>query len=868
MGFKDLEELLVSLGVPGGTFVLGIIVAILIIHYWKDIKLFCSDVLRRWPLSLFRFARKTSVKFDVEGRIHAFISEFNSEMYEDLLPSCKLEWVTGDTDTSYFQDGKAIIRISFEKRNRALNLYNAAYTYVRTGLLPKTKPFLSKTMGMALDLLLTRHLLLQKERGLLIEFNNRFRRVDDSAKQLFYNLEETEHRGLFKRVLLQELHYFGEQIGERAPSSAIEQEADRFVDWVYEIAIRERGEHSDLNFESTYFRVALILVASEDTYNAYGIDPYVLRAQKYAANGFPIVYILARGVLHTNIALEAADKLVKTECFSYLTKRNTLKRTIGGMEILVTCIPLRIESLTIVQRAWQRLTKAQSEKSQVMAVVTDLACDKITVDVGGLEVVLPSAMLSTETLPDPRKYFSRGDDLTLEVVECEPDRQHIILSNKGTNTDPARMIEEASAFLEIDVAATIKKFHTIDDYDFGMFVTFSRLGFDGYVPRKLATYSRFIRLSEKFSIGQEVLATPVSFDREHGNFRTKLFGLTDPWANMDKCRIGDVLNCIVREKREYSATLEVEEGVEAILPVNEISWDSNISPTALINTLQIGQSMQAKVISIDHDYRLIRVSMKRLSTSPEEQFFRQHQNSIVQVKVNEVHDGHLDLLLYADNAPLHAYLPIKEWSWTRCPGLKGMIVTGDQIDVLIMDYNHRSNTVVTSRKRCNPNYFSEAHQHLKEGDEVQARVTGVMGDCYTARIQLPDGHEVEAYIHKMELSNVLYVSAERWPTFLDNDQTYRCIVKRLIDPAEIVELSRKRFLQKNIRQLAYGETYNVKIVDYYRGKLSVYCDDLEGCFIRSWRNPCLGQTRSIIIAKKDNETLEINVADADEKRKR
>ena len=147
-------------------------------------------------------------------------------------------------------------------------------------LLDKAKPFLNKLTSQAIDLIMTRDLIKSRNRIVLSIFNQKLKEENERCKQAYYQLEEIEQEGLFKRLLLQELYFFGETIGEKSPKKSHEDEADRFIDWVYDIATREEGEKSDLSYESDNIRAAIMLVASEETFNKWGIEAYIRRAKK------------------------------------------------------------------------------------------------------------------------------------------------------------------------------------------------------------------------------------------------------------------------------------------------------------------------------------------------------------------------------------------------------------------------------------------------------------------------------------------------------------------------------------------------------------------------------------------------------------
>lgn len=282
------------LPILGSVLFVGVLIGIALIIVYPKLKILISDILKFFGF-VGKWVRKKQIETDLEGAINSFTGDFAKHSSISLFPECRVQWVTENSPESIIENGKAIVRVSFSKDNHDLNYYNAAYSYMQTGLLSKTKPFIRKSLGKAIDLFMTKNMLEKSKRSALRIFNDKFRDEEQVCKETFYKLEETEFSGLFRRIFLQEYYFFGESLGESSPKETYANEADNFLEWFYDLATREEDEKTNLSFESKHIRVGVILVARKETHEKYGINAYLKRAHLYAANDYKCIYICARG---------------------------------------------------------------------------------------------------------------------------------------------------------------------------------------------------------------------------------------------------------------------------------------------------------------------------------------------------------------------------------------------------------------------------------------------------------------------------------------------------------------------------------------------------------------------------------------------
>jgi ribosomal protein S1 len=845
------------LAAAGGLGIGGIITIFLFLYYPR-LKLILSDVLRLCG-GMGRWFRKKSLETEVEGAINLFTKNFNAELTSPLLPGCEVEWVTEANQTNFVREGKAIVRLSFSADNHDLNLYNAIHAYIKTGALQRTKPYIRKATASAIDLLLTRLLIFQSgRRSLLTILNDRFNEETNELKAIFYKLEETEYSGLFKPILLQELHFLGEVIGEKVPKTAYEEEAERFLEWLYDLASREERERSDLKFVGEHIKVGVILVASIDTYEKHGLSPYLRRAMWYATNDFKCIYLCSRGVARGNITKQIAHDLESKSGFSILTKRpDVIRHDSEGKDLKITCIALKPDLTTIVHAAWVRLQSDCDAGRSTSVIVKEITDDYLVVDAEGLRVEITKKNASSLGIPDLRRYFEQEQELLVRIIDLNADNQTITLSNCDTDTDPKKLIESLQASLDTTLPATVTRIITAKDQETGVNVTLQGKTVIGYLPRAALTYSRFASISAKFPIGSNLTVIPVRVDISHKTYVCRLASLKDPWATKAKYAVGARVAATIRQVAERRITFELEEGVEGFVPVSEISWVSLEENLKTIKTYEVGRTVDVTITGIDENQQLFLLSIKRLAKNPVEDYFELNRNVNIQATVDTVSLSGAEVTV--DGTSFRGFVPASEVLWGYCRDVRDYMKPGSKIFVRPIRYDEYHNNIILSCKRSTPNDFDEFCCSHHVGDAVIGCPYAIEDDKIRIKINFGEGLATEAYVHKSQLSSLVFIDEKLIREILNIGQDYKFLIKRFDEVSKLVELSRKEYLRSAIETLSYGTEYQAKIISS-RNRYIACGDNFEGVLIEnSKRRTTYPKSSTVILAKIDREGNKVEV---------
>jgi ribosomal protein S1 len=857
----DLGGTIKAIAIYFGLPVFFILLGMFLFTQYPKIKTIISDILRFFGF-LGKWVRKKSVETEIEGTINSFSKHFVSDTSIPLLPECAVQWVTEKNLESVMQEGKAIIRLSFSTDNHDLNYFNAAYAFMQTALLNKTKPFIKKTTNRAIDLLMTKILLARSNRSALHTFNNNFIEEAQECKDVFFKVEETEETGLFRKILLPEYYFFGESLGEKTPKQQYEDEAENFLEWFYQLATREHGERSNLRFVSDNFKIGVILVASQETHGRYGIDAYLRRANLYAADDFNCIYICSRGLMRGSLVKEIANNLTATGCFESLTKKpDSVKFNSNGQRFIVTCIALKPSLTTIVQKAWEKLQDCFQNAKLVPVTIQSVYIDNVIVDAYGLRIELPLERLSSIKITDARRYFEIDQELSVKILEIQPEDNKIVLSNAETDTDPRKIIEQfklATNANEI-VESTVQKIIVKDDFEIGIITKIKDTDIEGYIPRSRATYSNFVSLSFKYPVGSTVAVKLLNFNAEYARFTCAISNLLDPWENIAIYSEGQRLKAAVCQISERYLLCELSEGIEGKVNAAEMSWDSLETNLGKIKNTKIGDTIEAKILKINPFARIIYLSIKQLTMNPAEQYYIENKDSEIEITIDEVLSTGARIIF--PSLPFRGYLPISELSFFYCPDISKYLKPGEKVKVKLIEYKPLYNNIIVSIKQLISKNYDLFKSFHKEGDIVDGFVKAVQGDRATVIISASDGSMIESYVHKAETSNILYVDNNLFNKLITLNESYKFIIKRFDDSHKIIELSRKRYFEKNIMSLKYGEKYNVKILKHREKEYYVFSNDLESILIDPKKEVRVHSgTLNVILTRIDAENNKAEVA--------
>ncbi|HZQ54724.1 MAG TPA: 30S ribosomal protein S1 [Bryobacteraceae bacterium] len=257
--------------------------------------------------------------------------------------------------------------------------------------------------------------------------------------------------------------------------------------------------------------------------------------------------------------------------------------------------------------------------AEVEGVVKNLTDYGAFVDLGGIDGLLHVSDLSYGNVSHPSAVVQVGDRIRVKVLKFDREKERISLGLKQMHPDPWTDIEQRYP----PQSRVIGRVVSVTDY--GAFVELEP-GVEGLIHISEMTWSRRMKHPAKVvKPGDQVEAVVLDIKSRERRISLGIKQLeADPWTTVaDRYSIGSVVEGRVRKLADFGAFVEIEEGIDGLIHVSDMSWTAHVKHPSEI--LKKGQMVQAVILNIDPPNRRLSLGMKQLQPDAWETFFRTHQ---------------------------------------------------------------------------------------------------------------------------------------------------------------------------------------------------------------------------------------------------
>ncbi|KAB1439022.1 30S ribosomal protein S1 [Pseudodesulfovibrio senegalensis] len=260
----------------------------------------------------------------------------------------------------------------------------------------------------------------------------------------------------------------------------------------------------------------------------------------------------------------------------------------------------------LVPDPWENIAEKYPESSRFNGTVTNLADYGAFVELeSGVEgLVHISEMSWTRKLRHPSQMVKVGEEVEVIVLGVDQEKKRISLGMKQVNPNPWDVVAEKYP------EGTVLEGSIKNITEFGVFIGIEE-GIDGLIHVSDISWTKKIRHpSEVYKVGDSVQAKVLTVDKENEKFTLGVKQLTeDPWTQVPaKYPVGQLVNGTVTNITDFGLFVEVEEGIEGLVHVSEISRKKIKSPAEIFKE---GDTIEAKVIHVSADERRLGLSIKQ-----------------------------------------------------------------------------------------------------------------------------------------------------------------------------------------------------------------------------------------------------------------
>jgi len=313
------------------------------------------------------------------------------------------------------------------------------------------------------------------------------------------------------------------------------------------------------------------------------------------------------------------------------------------------------------------------------------------IDLGGIDGLLHITDMSWGRISHPSEMLAIGDQVEVKILDIDAVKDKVSLGLKQKSENPWTSVEE-----KYPIGSKIKG-QVVNIMSYGAFVKLET-GIEGLVHISEMSWTRRINHpSDVVAIGDSVEAVVLNInkDKEEISLSLKQVEL-NPWTNIEeKYPPGVTIKGKVRNLTNYGAFIEIDEGIDGLLHISDMSWSKKVAhPSEIIKK---GEMIEVKILSVDKDKKRVSLGIKQLSDDPWKKEIpeKYHVGDIVKGKVTKMTDfgAFIDL-----SNGLEGLLHISEVSKEKVKKLESFISIGQDLNVKIVKIEPEARKIGLSLK--------------------------------------------------------------------------------------------------------------------------------------------------------------------------
>ncbi|MCP3966389.1 MAG: 30S ribosomal protein S1 [Lentisphaerae bacterium] len=392
-------------------------------------------------------------------------------------------------------------------------------------------------------------------------------------------------------------------------------------------------------------------------------------------------------------------------------------------------------------RAWEKVTKENEEGGIVKGLMKHRVKGGIIVDIDGVEAFLPGSQIDIGPVRNMDDYI--GQEYDVKILKINDERRNIVVSRRELLEESLR--DKRASLLKEMAIGQVRKGLVKNITDFGAFIDLG--GVDGLLHITDMSWGRISHPSELLEIGQEVevMILDIDYDKERVSLGYKQKS-ENPWEKVDsKYPISTSVKGRVVNIMPYGAFVELEDGVEGLIHVSEMSWTKRITKAGEV--VSVGEEVQAVVLDIDKDNKKISLGLRQKERNPWEVLAEKYP---VGTKINGKVRNMTSYGAFVEiENDIDGMIHVSDMSWTRKINNPSEILKpGESVEAVILDINPEQQRISLGLKQTEIDPWANIEELYKVGDVVKGKVSKIT--AFGAFIEL--SNKIDGLIHISQIS--------------------------------------------------------------------------------------------------------------------
>ena len=391
-------------------------------------------------------------------------------------------------------------------------------------------------------------------------------------------------------------------------------------------------------------------------------------------------------------------------------------------------------------KIWDAIKTSYDEDGTVEGVISNRVKGGFSVDIG-VQAFLPGSQADLRPIRNLDELV--GQTFEFKILKYNRKRSNIVLSRRAIlekERESKRATTLASIHEDQVVEGIVKN---ITDY--GVFIDLG--GVDGLLHITDISWGRVKHPSELFAVGDSISVKVLSFDLEKERVSLGMKQLSvDPWSvAAEKYPVGSKVNGVVVSLTDYGAFIELEEGIEGLIHVSEMSWTRKVRHPSKV--VSVAEEVEAVVLDIKPESRRISLGMKQVVPNPWDVIAEKYPvGTTIEGKIKNITD--FGLFIGIDEG-IDGLVHISDISWIkRIKHPSELFKKGDVIQAIVLDIEKESERFSLGIKQLQDDPWTTVAERYEVGKEITGTITNLTD--FGIFVELEEG--IEGLVHVSEIS--------------------------------------------------------------------------------------------------------------------
>ncbi|HET6614177.1 MAG TPA: 30S ribosomal protein S1 [Kofleriaceae bacterium] len=396
-------------------------------------------------------------------------------------------------------------------------------------------------------------------------------------------------------------------------------------------------------------------------------------------------------------------------------------------------------------KVWDEISAACERDELIQGTIMQRVKGGLSVTIsGGVKAFLPGSQVDLRPVRNLDSFI--GESFKFKVIKFNKKRGNIVLSRRV-------LLEKERAALKESTLERLKEGQVVEGIvknltEYGAFIDLG--GIDGLLHITDMSWGRVNHPSELFQVGDHMRVKVLKFNAETERVSLGLKQISeDPWVTaQDKYVPGTVVRGKVVSLKDYGAFIELEEGIEGLVHISEMSWTRRVKHPSKV--VAVGDTVEAVVLDVDVKQNRISLGMKQLEPNPYDKLTEKYpKGTEVTGKVRNIADFGIFVEI---EEGIDGLVHISDMSWTqRVKHPSELFQKGDEVTAVLqsIELDEEKPKISLSIKHTAKDPWNEIPYKYAPGKSVTAKILKVMD--FGAFVELEKG--VEGLVHVSEISD-------------------------------------------------------------------------------------------------------------------